>query len=544
MARVTYNRPQATRPPLAEISGRAWVSGALLISALLLLLRMAAARVLAFGDSEALYASYALYPQPAYLDHPGLVSVIARWLGQDAAPSPAAAHALTSVLSTILPWVGALGARALGCSWAQASKTVLALALAPELAIGLFAFCPDLLMALFWLGALACTALALRRPPEAMAAFAATLGAGLCVGLATTAKLSGALLGLALFVFSLTASERRRWRTLAPYAAVAVFALLVAPMIVWEASQGWPMLRHRLVTTQVGAGFSWRNLGVLVGGQLVYVTPPFLFGAYLLLGALWQERRLDPGARLLWLAAVVPLVPLLLLSLWSDKAEPHWIAPALLSLTLALGRTPVISRRLGIGALVTGAAVTLLAWLWIATPLPIRTLGTHYRARYDIANDMYAWGPARSLLAQALQEVARETGRVPVVVGPHWTVCAQARAALTRNVDVGCNTRIRDDFDGWFPRTQWLEAASVLYVYDDRFPVHPEVELPGRTLVSTSHVRVRRGGQTVRTVRIARLQKREHVALSLQTDAVSPAASSIAVSSSGAALGVVSNASP
>lgn len=516
------------------------------MSLLLLLSRMAAARALAFGDSEALYASYALFPQPAYLDHPGLVSAVARWLGRGGAPLPTTVHAFTSVLATLLPWVGALGARALGCTWAQASRTVLGLALVPELAVGLFAFCPDLLLAFFWLGALAFAALALKRPPESSAALVGTLGTGLCVGLATTAKLTGALLGLALLTFSLTASQRRRWRSAAPYAAVTLFAVLVAPMTLWEGSRGWPMLQHRLVTTQAEAGLSLRNLGMLLGGQLLYVTPPFLLGAWLLLRALWRQRRTDPSAELLWLAAVVPGTPLLLLCLWSKKAEPHWLGPAMLSLAIALAQIPVVSRRLGMASLATGGLVTVLAWLWIVTPLPIRVLASRYRARFDIANDMYAWGPARTLLAQAVQQAVAQTGQVPVVVGPHWVVCAQARAALSREIAVGCNTPIRDDFDDWFPRARWLGAPSVLYVYDDRFPVEPAVELPGRTLVSTSHVRVRRGGVTVRTIRMARLDKTEGVASAQHAGgkAVKPAASSIAASRSGPAFSVVSRASP
>jgi hypothetical protein len=218
----------------------------------------------------------------------------------------------------------------------------------------------------------------------------------------------------------------------------------------------------------------------------------------------------------------------------------------MLSLAVSVGQTPVISRRLGIGSLATGALVTLFAWLWVVTPLPIRVLAGHYRARFDIANDMYAWGPARSLLAQTVRETFVRTGRTPVVVGPHWIVCAQARAALKRDIAVGCNTPIRDDFDDWLPRARWFDAPSVLYVYDDRFAVEPKAELPGRTLVSTSHVRIRRGGITVRTVRIARLDKTEDVAR-VQTSggkAVKPAARSIAASRSGPAFGVVSSASP
>ena len=52
-----------------------------------------------FGDAEALYASYALHPQPAYLDHPGLVGFVARALGAGGAPTPQTAHVFASVIA-------------------------------------------------------------------------------------------------------------------------------------------------------------------------------------------------------------------------------------------------------------------------------------------------------------------------------------------------------------------------------------------------------------------------------------------------------------
>ena len=67
-----------------------------------------------FGDSEALYASYALFPQPAYLDHPGLIGSIARLIGRGAAPTPLSTHLLPACLAAAVPWVGALASLAAG----------------------------------------------------------------------------------------------------------------------------------------------------------------------------------------------------------------------------------------------------------------------------------------------------------------------------------------------------------------------------------------------------------------------------------------------
>jgi hypothetical protein len=480
---------------------------ALAVSVLLASLRLHIALSTGFGDGEALYASYALFRQPAYLDHPGLIGLLAGWVGGGTAPDPQRAHIFTSLAATLVPWLGFAAARATGATQVGALATVLTLALVPELSIGLYAMSPDLPLAVFWLGALGLAALALRSAPSSFRALAATLGVGVAVGLACLAKITGVLLGLALLATALTAPVRARWRTLAPWAAVCVALVLIVPVLSWEWREDYPMLRHRLVTTQAAAGFSLRNLGLLLGGQLAYVTPPFLVGALLVLRHLWRHRRDDEVSRLLWLSTVVVGIPLLGLCAWSRVAEPHWLAPAYLPLALHLSRCRVVGKRLAVGSLVTGAAVTILAWAWVSTPLPIRVLGKHYRARYDLANDLYAWGPGRRLLVEAVRDTVLSARLLPVVVGPHWTVCAQAQAALLGKVAVGCNTPIRDDFDRWLPRERWLRAPVILFVHDSRFEIDPARELPGRKVASISRVDVRRGGQVVRMIRVTRLDR-------------------------------------
>src|SRR5579883_2160722 len=101
----------ARRPPPVELVALAVTSAALLAVRL-----WASARV-GFGDAEALYAAYAVHPQPAYLDHPGLVGVVARAIGGGTAPRPTPAHVVTSALATCLPWAMALACRACGATW-------------------------------------------------------------------------------------------------------------------------------------------------------------------------------------------------------------------------------------------------------------------------------------------------------------------------------------------------------------------------------------------------------------------------------------------
>lgn len=484
----------------------------------LLALRLHTARGLGWGDAEALYASYAWHPQPAYLDHPGLVGFLLDLLGDKGPPSAEAAHAVSACLATLVPWLGGLAARATGVDWERAATSVLALALVPELSVGLFGVSPDLPLAICWLGSLALALWLSRRfdlESRSLSLLVAWLGLGLLLGLGTLSKVSAALLALALIVASLRRDRRRLWQGYGAWTAVACAAIVVSPLVAWELTHDFSMLEHRLVTTQHGAGLSLRNLGKLVGGQLLYVTPPFLIAAWFVARDLYSRRKQDPASSILWWSFSIPGLVLTLLSLWSDRAEPHWVAPALLALGVHAARSQAVSPRLARASLVTGLAVTLLVWTAVKTDVYIRlatsklgeSLGG-YRPRYDLTNDLYAWGPGQRLLRDALSKVVSESGQWPVVIGaPHWMLCAQAQVTVGERARVGCHSAEPTDFDRWLPQETWHQANILLLVHDSRYPVDPAREFPTRRVVARWHTQVRRGDQVVRTLRVTRLDR-------------------------------------
>ncbi|MGH7285688.1 MAG: hypothetical protein ACRELY_29570, partial [Polyangiaceae bacterium] len=155
-----------------------------LLSAALYAIRIQATRILGFGDSEALYACYALHPAPAYLDHPGLIGVIARAIGSGTAPSAYSAHTVTSLLCTAIPFLALGASRALGATQRGAILAAIAIAVTPEMAVGLFAMTPDLPLAIGWLGALACAGLALRMDDDSLRTSGLYIAAGLLAGIA------------------------------------------------------------------------------------------------------------------------------------------------------------------------------------------------------------------------------------------------------------------------------------------------------------------------------------------------------------------------
>ncbi len=141
---------------------------------------------------------------------------------------------------------------------------------------------------------------------------------------------------------------------------------------------------------------------------------------------------------------------------------------------------------------------------------------------------------------------------VPVVIGPHYTICAQLHAGLDRDIAVGCHEAIRDDFDDWLPKSIWENADQLLFVTDNRFPVDLHALFPQRFESRTWEIPIARGGRLVRTFHLTLLLPRalgdepEPSAYELAFGAIvrRPASRISERSSSSSGFGVVRSLSP
>jgi hypothetical protein len=481
-------------------------------SVALFAVRLVAAHRVGFGDSEALYASYALHPQPAYLDHPGLVGIVARCLGGGTAPSPLRAHLVTAFLATAFPWSLAAACRAAGATRQRAFAAALVAALAPELAVGLFALTPDLLLAFTWTGALGLAAMALRSVPASGRATLAFAGAGLLAGTAAVSKVTGVTLFVALAATYASRPARTHGRTLAPWAGLAAGAVVMAPVLLFESRTGWPMLRHRLIDSEAGAGLSLRNAGALLGGQLVYLSPLIAWLAALAAREAWRDRG-DAVGRLLGASFVLPVAALLPLCAWSRVAEPHWMAPAFLALVLAAARaSSAPSRRLVVSSCALAAALVAAVHAWVLLPSAVLLAPASSDPRLDLSNELVGWPEVIAAVREEARAASPEPGDPSsqdlAVVGPHWVICAQLEAALRGDLRVGCNTPIPDDFDTWWPRARWRAADLVVWVTDRRFG---PPALATHDALRSREVRIERAGRTVRVFTITVLASRAQV---------------------------------
>jgi len=511
-------------------------------SILLLSARLYASKLLGFGDSEALYASYALHPAPAFLDHPGLVGIFARTIGNGQAPTPATAHFVTALMATLFPWLVYIAARTTGASRDGAYAGALAVAVTPEIAVGLFAMTPDLLLALAWIFTLGLAARAVTEKPSSAIAAASFIAAGLVAGVGATAKVSGLLLLLALAWTYASKSARAHAKTPWPWAGLAIGCIAFAPVVLFEARApsppgAWPMLRHRFIDTQAGSGSWLGHIGAVVGGQLIYLSPLLAVVAVVVLLDLIRHRNDDAIAALLFRTTALPLVVLIPLCLWSKASEPHWLAPPLLALALHFARryeaaedeVPSTAKsgkvvkagpswlhrfrrapRWATGTIGLAVAITAAAHAWVLLPgfnhLLLPAGQKMSDPKYDISNELYGWDNAIIAVRGIVNEESAR-GEI-VVVGPHWVICAQLHAALGPGVRVGCATPIRDDFDTWEPRTRWQHADKVLFVTDNRFDVPSQTILPDFAVAGHSRVTVLRDRRIARTFVLSLLESR------------------------------------
>ncbi len=493
--------------PIPEGQGVMLLLG--LLAILLTGARLLAGKTVGFGDSEALYASYAFYPQASYLDHPGLIALFARVIGAGRAPTPADAHLVTTTLSMFTPWLGFAAARAYGQSRRAACIVGIALTVAPVMAVGLFAMTPDLLLAPLWLAslALAISGLRARAAGETGSRVAvAFVFAGLLAGIAASAKVSGLCLMLTLAI--VYARTRKDARTPWAWVGLAIGCIVLVPIVRYESTHGFPMLHHRFVVTQRGGPDAGRA-ATTIFGQLLYVSPVFCILAIVIGRRLFLARKDDAATSLLATNMLVSLAVLVPVCIFARTSEPHWLAPVYLPIAIYAGTQDPI--RFGRKAAYLAAAMSAFVYAWVLSTSLSKLWPTDPKA--DITNELFGWP---STLTSVIDTV--EAARTPldsndvVVVGLHWTVCGQLRAGLPREIDVGCTTHGGDDWDTWLPREQWMKRGTVILVTTDQLGMdRPEELFPDFAMEGDSRVSMFRGGRPMRVFHIIILRRRAKV---------------------------------
>jgi 4-amino-4-deoxy-L-arabinose transferase-like glycosyltransferase len=344
-----------------------WLAALLAATAL----RLLVAAVVPLAPDEAYYWVWSRVLQGGYLDHPPMVALFIR-------------------AGTVLAGEGALGIRLMGPISIAIATVLLARAadaLFPASRPGVWAallfnatllvgvggilMTPDLPLLVFWTAAL-----------WALARLHATgdgrwwLAFGLLAGLALVSKYTAVLLGAGAVLWLVASRPAWRWwRDWRLYAGGVLAVLAFAPVLAWNAAQGWASFAKQGGRAGADApGVTFRFLGELVAGQAGLATPivfVLCIAGTALAVAAWARRGDAAGALLA--ALVLPGTMIFLWQATGSRVQGNW--PAILYPAACIAAAAYTPRRLLAWrrpAVALGAVLALAAYIQASlAPLPL-----------------------------------------------------------------------------------------------------------------------------------------------------------------------------
>jgi len=413
------------------------------LTALVALLHLLVAGRVGLSADEAHYALYGLNLDWSYFDHP--------------------------------PLVGWLQALALAFSQNELALRLWPIALSAATALTLFRFARRLFPAeSAWLGfwavafyhsGLLFQALGLALVPEtplvllALLAMLALLDAldhgrrrdwllfGLWLGLAGLAKYTGVTLALSAVLFVLLQRRLDVLRTAGPWLAVLLAAVLIAPVLYWNATHDWISFNYQLHHGFRPKDWDWGRAAISQLGQLFAYAPGiYLFGLIALVAGLreWRSRGVQ-----LTLLLVLPVLLLFASGSGREETLPHWTALAWAAVAPLAVRWLAHhwrARAVRIGTYVSlGYSLVLIALLHslLVYPwLPFR------EGRHPLA-PVSGWPEAAARAAALRIDLAAEPGPEPVLFVPNWALGSRL-AWYARPLPVQVTDERFDQFDLWF----------------------------------------------------------------------------------------------
>ncbi len=165
----------------------------------------------------------------------------------------------------------------------------------------------------------------------------AWLLAGLWFGLAGLSKYNAILIALGLIAFIITSPRHRRWLAHpAPYFGALVAFVILTPVLVWNAHNGWASFAFQTSRGLPQSALRPAQVLAMLAGEAAFLSPWVAVPlAAALLGACRSQGR---DADRLLLALSLPAIVLFSIApLWSTRGLPHWPMPGWLFVFPLLG---------------------------------------------------------------------------------------------------------------------------------------------------------------------------------------------------------------
>ena len=306
---------------------------ALILIAVLIVLRAVMAGLLPLSGDEAYYLLWSHHLAAGYYDHPPVIAFLIRTGVFLFGENPFGVRAAGILLSLFTTWFVWQTASLILKDENKAALAALLFNLTLMANVEMLVATPDLpsittVAAFIW-----CLAKA-----QATRNGHWWLLAGLAAGLSLLSKYSALFVGLGALAWLLADPRARVWlKTIWPWASGAVAVLVFTPHLLWQAQNDWMTFAFQF--GRVGGGNpTVRYVIEFVGAQLGLATPLIL-----VLGAIgfWQARRPGHDRFLLFVMIAVALVYFLQHAL-RDRVQGNW--PAFLYPALAILAADAASR--------------------------------------------------------------------------------------------------------------------------------------------------------------------------------------------------------
>lgn len=461
-------------PSDSSLKPRVSVRGLLLLGALI---HLGFSVLLTLSVDEAHYALYAQHLALSYFDHPPLVGWVQWPLVAMNAPDwvlrliPQACWWFAAVMA----WHLAEQLRALTPAWrdtvpqgAAGRWAVIAVLVAPVMHVLGVGLLPDTLLLVIVLGVMYTTLKIITTPDHTAVPIKQGLYLGLWLGFAGLSKYTAVLFAIATagaLILNLgwgVLKERAVWL------AVLVAAILVSPVLIWNAQHDWISFAYQI---KHSAGGAWqiKGVGVFIGLQIAAFGPlivAILIGLFKFLRH--HPDRLIAGLSLFF---IVPYVVTAYMA-GGGRTLAHWLAPAWL-VVMVLGANPLASHwhqghRFALKTLVT--LQTLICSLAFVMLFFIGVPGLsaqHPLHQKNPLADLWGWQQA----GERAQSLAAQQSLTTLSVS-NWTLASRL-AWYARPLPVIVLDDRVDQFDLWFGASQ--KGQSTLFVRWSQVPYEPPV---------------------------------------------------------------------
>lgn len=489
-----------------------------LVVCLNFIIKSVPAAVVEFGNDEAYYWTYALFPDWSHFDHPPMVGFIIQLFSLNLLLNSEFFIRLGSLLlsSAGIIFLFYLVKRISSVKAAYISALLFTASVYFNIISGLFIL-PDTPQVFFVIVALFYgLPAALNREPSKKDSSGFILF-GLFAGLAFLSKYHSLFLWFGVGLYILI--YNRIWfKKTSFYISLLLTVIAMIPVIYWNIRNDFASFTfHESRVGLFNSPVNFTSFMQFNAGQIFYQNPVLFIVFILTLVSLFRKKRIGDKEVLLLLLSLPLIIIFLSFSLF-QKTLPHWSGPAFIGLIILssdwLGETLLVKPRKVFNILLSSNLLIIL--LLILAPLQINygLLGHIHDSpdprktgSNDLSLEMYGWKQAR-LKFQALLEMKsieeKDYDKVKII-SSKWFPAAHLDYYIAHplNMELLVPGSVEQSHKySWINKTRSINAGDTIYFITTSMQYYEPENLldAGSKIVSEDTIQIRRKGRVVKNL--------------------------------------------